>query len=97
MEPADYVEEKINLALGKPVMLLYTHAAHETLFPGSSVVEQATVNRLVAGSNPARGAIFSKTSGNLGKRSIDWTLMFTVNARSPASRTRDCVHIISRF
>jgi hypothetical protein len=27
------------------------------LFPGSSVVEQAAVNRLVAGSSPARGAI----------------------------------------
>ena len=27
------------------------------LFPGSSVVEQAAVNRLVAGSNPARGAL----------------------------------------
>ena len=26
------------------------------LFPGSSVVEQPAVNRLVAGSNPARGA-----------------------------------------
>ncbi len=30
-------------------------------FPGSSVVEQAAVNRWVAGSNPARGA--SKTKG----------------------------------
>src|SRR5689334_6070820 len=28
-------------------------------FPGSSVVEQPAVNRLVAGSNPARGAILS--------------------------------------
>ena len=27
------------------------------LFPDSSAVEQSTVNRLVAGSNPARGAI----------------------------------------
>ncbi len=27
------------------------------MIPGSSVVEQAAVNRLVAGSNPARGAI----------------------------------------
>lgn len=26
------------------------------MFPGSSVVEQPAVNRLVAGSNPARGA-----------------------------------------
>ena len=28
------------------------------LFPGSSVVEQLTVNQLVGGSNPSRGAIF---------------------------------------
>lgn len=32
--------------------LVHTRA----LFPGSSVVEQPAVNRLVAGSNPARGA-----------------------------------------
>src|SRR5690606_183272 len=32
------------------------------MFPGSSVVEQPAVNRLVAGSNPARGAIFPKHS-----------------------------------
>ena len=30
--------------------------SREQLFPGSSVVEQPAVNRLVAGSNPARGA-----------------------------------------
>ena len=35
--------------------LCYRHRQHG-FFPGSSVVEQATVNRLVAGSNPARGA-----------------------------------------
>ncbi len=35
------------------------------LLPGSSVVEQATVNRLVAGSNPARGAISSFHIDNL--------------------------------
>ena len=28
------------------------------VFPGSSAVEQLTVNQLVAGSNPARGATF---------------------------------------
>ena len=33
-------------------------ATREPLFPGSSVVEQPAVNRLVAGSNPARGATF---------------------------------------
>ena len=31
-------------------------AVASRLFPGSSVVEQPAVNRLVAGSNPARGA-----------------------------------------
>jgi hypothetical protein len=30
--------------------------ARAVLFPGSSAVEQPAVNRLVAGSNPARGA-----------------------------------------
>jgi hypothetical protein len=30
--------------------------ARQLLFPGSSAVEQPAVNRLVAGSNPARGA-----------------------------------------
>ena len=32
----------------------------KALIPGSSVVEQVTVNHLVAGSNPARGAITSQ-------------------------------------
>ena len=31
------------------------------LFPGSSAVEQTTVNRLAGGSNPSRGAILYKT------------------------------------
>jgi hypothetical protein len=34
--------------------------ASATVFPGSSAVEQPAVNRLVAGSNPARGAKFFK-------------------------------------
>lgn len=35
----------------------YTHQPNRwRLFPGSSAVEQPAVNRLVAGSNPARGA-----------------------------------------
>ena len=42
------------LPLGKAPPLCYTPRAR--LFPGSSVVEQPAVNRLVAGSNPARGA-----------------------------------------
>ena len=38
--------------------LLYATALARAaaIFPGSSVVEQPAVNRLVAGSNPARGA-----------------------------------------
>jgi hypothetical protein len=36
------------------------------LFPGSSAVEQPAVNRLVAGSNPARGA---KQNQRLNRRS----------------------------
>ena len=43
---------------------------HIGLFPGSSVVEQLTVNQLVGGSNPSRGAINSTT------RSISNTLGF---------------------
>ena len=34
------------------------------LFPGSSVVEQLTVNQLVGGSNPSRGAILPVTAMN---------------------------------
>ena len=45
-------------ALLKPVRLCYSNelAASAAVFPGSSAVEQPAVNRLVAGSNPARGA-----------------------------------------
>ena len=37
------------------------------LFPGSSVVEQLTVNQLVGGSNPSRGAIFSRAGSILAR------------------------------
>jgi hypothetical protein len=41
--------------------LLYAFRVREVLsFPGSSAVEQPAVNRLVAGSNPARGAKYIK-------------------------------------
>jgi hypothetical protein len=40
--------------------LLYALRARQLLFPGSSAVEQPAVNRLVAGSNPARGAKLSQ-------------------------------------
>ena len=45
-------------ALSKRERLCYMRAfiAPSRLFPGSSAVEQPAVNRLVAGSNPARGA-----------------------------------------
>jgi hypothetical protein len=47
-------------ALSKPRWLCYMPLTpeHLTSFPGSSAVEQPAVNRLVAGSNPARGAKF---------------------------------------
>jgi hypothetical protein len=43
----------------KAARVCYTPPRHSLAaapFPGSSVVEQPAVNRLVAGSNPARGA-----------------------------------------
>lgn len=45
--------------LGKSGKHLY-YPAHTapSAFPGSSAVEHSTVNRQVAGSNPARGATF---------------------------------------
>src|SRR5690349_20588492 len=49
-----------HLVLCKPGRLCYTLPAREHLFRlflGSSAVEHSTVNRMVAGSNPARGAI----------------------------------------
>jgi hypothetical protein len=47
-----------SLRLSKPDQLCYTRTRtrEALLFPGSSAVEQPAVNRLVAGSNPARGA-----------------------------------------
>jgi hypothetical protein len=48
----------MHFPLCKPERLCYTLRPAKTLrtFPGSSVVEHSTVNRMVAGSNPARGA-----------------------------------------
>jgi hypothetical protein len=42
----------------KPEGLVIRERGYWPSFPGSSVVEQPAVNRLVAGSNPARGATF---------------------------------------
>ena len=44
------------VGLGKVRPLCYTQGRSLAPIPGSSVVEQPAVNRLVAGSNPARGA-----------------------------------------
>ena len=60
---------KMKIMLGKSVFdLLYART-----FPGSSVVEQLTVNQLVAGSNPARGATFT-----LKINVIQFELLFSV-------------------
>ena len=40
------------------------------LFPGSSVVEQLTVNQLVGGSNPSRGAILYRPGHQLGHSAL---------------------------
>src|SRR3954469_4988489 len=51
--------------LGKGVTHCYRPSAiNAAPFPGSSVVEQPAVNRLVAGSNPARGATLSQKLRN---------------------------------
>ena len=42
--------------LANVLALCIGFAVDTDVFPGSSVVEQLTVNQLVAGSNPARGA-----------------------------------------
>ena len=53
--------------LCKPDRLCYSRALASAVFPGSSAVEQPAVNRLVAGSNPARGAnIFN----NIGQSAL---------------------------
>ena len=47
------------------------------LFPGSSAVEQATVNRLAGGSNPSRGAKPTKTFVK-GKATVSSNLHLTL-------------------
>src|SRR5437773_6047879 len=56
--PLDAVTERPFGPLQRRKPLLYAHAFanHVRLFLGSSAVEHSTVNRMVAGSNPARGA-----------------------------------------
>src|ERR1700689_2905865 len=68
---------RVFAAFKAPPALLYACRTRDLLsFPGSSVVEQPAVNRLVAGSNPARGA---KQNQSLTAKSSD------VN-RAPKSR-----------
>ena len=81
--------ESCGLVLCKRKRLCYTLAAREYLcrsFLGSSAVEHPTVNRMVAGSNPARGARgffrhrsrrfapLLKSAKNLCKISTSWRL-----------------------
>ena len=47
----------ILLENGLAYQFLFCITLGKALFPGSSAVEQATVNRLAGGSNPSRGAI----------------------------------------
>src|SRR6187401_2707249 len=59
--PASSQSPTRDLVLCKPERLCYTLPAREPLFRlflGSSAVEHSTVNRMVAGSNPARGASY---------------------------------------
>ncbi len=43
-------------------MRITRRTRRDAVFPGSSAVEHSTVNRQVAGSNPARGAKFKEAS-----------------------------------
>ncbi len=42
-------------------MRITRRTRRDAVFPGSSAVEHSTVNRQVAGSNPARGAKFKES------------------------------------
>jgi hypothetical protein len=71
-DPASPQRTAGDLVLCKPERLCYTLPAREPLFRlflGSSAVEHSTVNRMVAGSNPARGAklnqLLREKSGHL--------------------------------
>jgi len=57
---------------------------HFDVIPGSSVVEQSAVNRLVAGSNPARGATFDATQ-KAASASLCGLFLFVVPPKSTFS------------
>ena len=69
--------DELHFLLSKRGSLCYTLRPANKLrtFPGSSAVEHSTVNRMVAGSNPARGAshgfyVFRHDRLNLDQRGI---------------------------
>src|SRR5438874_6359944 len=79
--------EASHLVLCKPGRLCYTLPAREHLFRlflGSSAVEHSTVNRMVAGSNPARGA---KSNQSLRQESdrLSWSRFFVC---------KPCAHMV---
>ncbi len=52
-------------------MRITRRTRRDAVFPGSSAVEHSTVNRQVAGSNPARGAKFFALIGENSKKISD--------------------------
>jgi hypothetical protein len=77
--------KKAEWRFAKLKLVCYRHPrSNEPLFPGSSVVEQPAVNRLVAGSNPARGAkLFQE---------ISWILVFLLPLPAHAGGSDDPDH-----
>jgi hypothetical protein len=61
--------KKIAWQIGKAFVLARS-SRREAMIPGSSAVEHSTVNRQVAGSNPARGASLSALLKNKGKQTL---------------------------
>jgi hypothetical protein len=86
--------------LCKPGGLCYTQPGAKhwfALFLGSSVVEQPAVNRLVAGSNPARGAKYFKyLDRTFGARAIARSAMKCLHCSIHFHDNRD-VESFSRF
>ena len=81
----DVHERWISASHPRTALLYAAREACFGSFPGSSVVEQPAVNRLVAGSNPARGAIlFSGDSACSASHSNE----FFATERHPPRNTR---------
>ena len=78
------------LVLCKPRRLCYTLRRANTqlrLFLGSSAVEHSTVNRMVAGSNPARGASKTKLLARSSKISENRCVGIVLANRLPPCPT----------